>query len=111
MIVERGTFTAQMSRDERTRNRSAICSDEKYCRDSENTPLDKCETVMNPINKQWHKLMTIAISNESPETPSARPMMCQLCGDQGALSVVKMLMAHANPAIVDQNRPIQLIKD
>lgn len=44
-VVERGAFTAQISRDERTRNRNAICSDEKYCRGSENTPLDQCENV------------------------------------------------------------------
>lgn len=44
-VVERGSFTAQLSRDEKSRTRNAICSDEKYCRDSENTPLDKCENV------------------------------------------------------------------
>ncbi|MBV8884863.1 MAG: hypothetical protein JO235_12830 [Chroococcidiopsidaceae cyanobacterium CP_BM_RX_35] len=44
-MLEQGTFTAEVSRDEQTRSRNAICSDEKYCRDSEDTPLDKCETV------------------------------------------------------------------
>lgn len=44
-VLEQGTFTAEISRDEQTRSRNAICSDEKYCRDSEDTPLDKCETV------------------------------------------------------------------
>jgi hypothetical protein len=44
-ILEQGAFAIQISRSERTRNRSAICKDEKYCSGSENTPLDQCENV------------------------------------------------------------------
>lgn len=44
-IVEKGSFTIEMSRNERTRDRNAICQDEKYCQGSENTPLDQCQTV------------------------------------------------------------------
>ncbi|UBF28992.1 hypothetical protein K9N68_14815 [Kovacikia minuta CCNUW1] len=44
-VIEQGTFTADFSRAERTRDRSAICSDEKYCRNSENTPLKDCKNV------------------------------------------------------------------
>lgn len=44
-VIERGTFTTQLSRDEKSRTRNAICQDEKYCRDSENTPLDQCDNV------------------------------------------------------------------
>jgi hypothetical protein len=44
-VIEAGSFTADLSRDERTRDRSAVCSDEKYCRDSEDTPLDQCKKV------------------------------------------------------------------
>jgi hypothetical protein len=45
-ILEKGAFTIELSRSERTRYRNAICTDEKYCRGSENTPLDQCETVV-----------------------------------------------------------------
>jgi hypothetical protein len=43
--LEKGAFTIEMSRSERTRYRNAICNDEKYCRGSESTPLDQCENV------------------------------------------------------------------
>ncbi len=43
--IDRGSFTAQISRDERDRTRNAICSEERYCSDSKDTPLDKCKRV------------------------------------------------------------------
>lgn len=43
--IERGSFIAQISRDERDRTRNAICSEERYCSDSKDTPLDKCKRV------------------------------------------------------------------
>lgn len=44
-VIEQGSFMAQLSHNEKERTRNATCSEEKYCRDSENTPLDKCDNV------------------------------------------------------------------
>lgn len=43
--IEQGTFTAELSRGEKRRDRNAYCYTEEYCRGSENTPLDKCKKV------------------------------------------------------------------
>lgn len=44
-LIEQGTFTAELSRGEKIRNRSAFCSTEEYCRGSESTSLNKCKNV------------------------------------------------------------------
>ncbi|MBW4582381.1 MAG: hypothetical protein KME42_22665 [Tildeniella nuda ZEHNDER 1965/U140] len=44
-VIEKGAFTTELSRSERTRNRQALCSSETYCRGSEGTSLKKCKDV------------------------------------------------------------------
>lgn len=43
--VEQGTFTVELSRGEKSRNRNALCSTQEYCKGSESTSLDKCKNV------------------------------------------------------------------